>query len=77
MKKNLMLSVLAFVCALIISAGVHAQESDAFKKYGRNLKEKSPNPTQNPRSGGQLRLNRRQERPMQLSFFWMIPASPI
>jgi arylsulfatase len=40
MKKELKTSVVAFVCALIMSAGVHAQESDAFKKYGQEFKGK-------------------------------------
>ena len=40
MKKELKTSVVAFVCALVMSAGVHAQESDAFKKYGQEFKGK-------------------------------------
>ena len=40
MKKELKTTVVAFVCALVMSAGVHAQESDAFKKYGQEFKGK-------------------------------------
>jgi arylsulfatase len=40
MKKELITTVVAFVCALAMSAGVHAQESDAFKKYGQEFKGK-------------------------------------
>jgi arylsulfatase len=32
--------MLAFVCAIVMSAGVHAQESEAFKKYGQEFKGK-------------------------------------
>ena len=40
MKKELKTAVVTFVCALVMSAGVHAQESDAFKKYGQEFKGK-------------------------------------
>ena len=40
MKKELKTSVVAFVCAIVMSAGVHAQESEAFKKYGQEFKGK-------------------------------------
>ena len=40
MKIELKTTVVAFVCALVMSAGVHAQESDAFKKYGQEFKGK-------------------------------------
>ena len=39
--KTFTVAVMAvFVCAIVVSAGVHAKESKAFKKYGQEFKGK-------------------------------------